>query len=370
MPGAMAHLRNANGNVIDSATTNNYGHYTFQNVAPGNYTITFTTGQNAGGVTLTDAFLVMLKLLNLYTFTPIQTLAADVNGSGNITWTDYFLILIGYLNQGNPFPIGPWVFEQAAVTIPTSARDGFSSRGGSSGDVNGSLVPDPKTNSIFLNNPVINLTQGPSDPIDFNLSGTGNLSISGMHLVIKIPDGLTLLNVESAIPDANISVLKDQVRVTWLNKSLETYNITGGEPLVVVSAITTGVSRDGDSYSLKLSDESHFIDADGELIPGVNLQLPTINLVTKKDIVMTAYPNPFVSSTNLSYTIPADGQVNISVFDQGGRLVSEIVNGVCPAGNNLVSIDGTYLTPGLYYYRITYNGIDPYTNTGTIIKSK
>jgi hypothetical protein len=369
MSGVTAYLHNSSGDVIDSTTTNNGGHYTFHDVVPNDYTITFTTDQPAGGVTLSDAFLVMLKLLNLCTFTSIQELAADVDGSGSITWNDYDLILIGYLNQGDPFPVGPWVFESRTVPV-SGAREGFTTRGTSSGDSNGSLVPDPKICSIFLNNPVINLTAGPSDPIEFKLTGAGNLEIAGMHLVIRIPEGLTVLGVESPISSASISILNDQVRVTWIDDGSQAFEISDGTPLLVITTKTTGSSREVNSFSLKLSDESHFINADGELISGVNLLLPTINLDAKKDITMTAYPNPFMDYVNLCYLLPGEGHVIISLFDQAGRLVQEIVNGDCSAGKHQVKIDGANLMPGIYHYSITYTGSDQLINTGTIIKSK
>jgi hypothetical protein len=370
MSGVIAHLTDSIGNIVDSATTNNGGHYTFHNVAPGNYTITFTTGEPAGGVNLTDPFIVMQRLLNLCTFTPIQELAGDVDGDGILTEDDYDLILLGYMNQEEPFPIGPWVFEQAAITIPTAARDEFTTRGGSSGDVGGVLVPDPKISSIFLDNPVMSLTAGPSDPIDFKLTGAGNLEITGMHLVIKIPEGLSVLSVESPISTASISILQDQVRVTWIDNDRQSFEIMNGMPLLVITTKTTGVSRDGKSYSLKLSDESHFINADGELIYGVSLTLPIINLIAKKDIALTVYPNPFMEYANLSYLLPGEGHVIISLFDQTGRLVQEIVNGDCSAGNHQVKIDGADLVPGIYHYSIIYTGSEQFLSTGTMIKSK
>jgi len=369
MSGVTAYLHDSNGDIIDSTNTNNGGHYTFHDVARGNYTINFMTGQPAGGVTLTDAYLVMLRLLNIYTFNSIQELAADVDGSGFITWEDYYLIVNGYLNEGEPFPVGPWVFEQLAVTIPHAERDGFTSRGGSSGDVNGSLIPDPKICSIFLDNPVMNLTAGSSDPIEFRLTSATNQDITGMHLVLRIPEGLSVVGIESPISAARISILKDQVRVTWMDLDRQVFEINDGMPLLVIKTKLKRVSRDGDNFSLRLSDESHFINADGELISGVSLILPTINLVAKKDIALSVYPNPFKECANLSYQLQEERHVLISLFDQGGRLVKEIVNGDFPAGNHLVKIDGTELMPGIYYYSI-YTGSDHLINSGTIIKSK
>jgi hypothetical protein len=370
MSGVTAYLHNSSGEVISTTTTNNGGHYTFQNVAAGNYTLTFTTEETAGGVTLTDAFIVMLHLFNLYPFNSIQQLASDVNGSGTITWDDYFLILIGYLNQGDPFPIGPWVFEQFQVTMPAASREGFTTRGGSSGDVNGSLIPDPKNSSIFLSDPITSQTVSSSDPIDFTLSSNGNFIIAGMHLVIEIPEGLELIDVESSIPSASISKLNNEIRVTWIDDSREGFEIADGKSILVITTKQTSPTRDEKNYSLRLSNESHFIDVSGELISGVTLVLPTIHTNTIKDIAVAVYPNPFKDNTLLNYQIPEDGAVTISVFDQAGRQVQELKHSACLAGKHEVKIEGSDLVPGIYHYAVIYTGNHQLINTGTIIKSK
>jgi hypothetical protein len=370
MVGVTAHLNDSTGSVIATAITDNSGYYTFSNVASGNYIVTFTTDQPSGGVSLTDPFIIEQRLSNLITFTPIQDLAADVDGDGAVTEDDYNLILIAYMNEDNPFPVGPWVFEQRSVSLPIGAREGFTSRGGSSGDVNGSLVPDPKISSIFLTNPTINATSCPSEPIKFELTSAGNLEIAGMHLVIKIPQGLNVLSVESPIPTASISIINNEVRVTWLDETRQTFEISNGMPLLVITTKAKAPSREEISYSLKLSNESHFINSEGELISGVSLVLPTINLSVVDDMAVNVYPNPFKEYVNLNYQLPGDGNIIISLFDQAGRQVREISNGNASVGSNQTKIDGCELMPGIYHYSIMYEGSDQLINTGTIIKSK
>jgi len=177
MAGVTAHLRDSTGTIIDNVITDNSGNYTFNNVAPGDYTVTFTTDQPAGGVNLIDPFIIQDRISGLITFDNIQELAADVDGNGIVNQDDYNLILIAYMNQENPFPVGPWVFEQRSVTMPEAAREGFTTRGTSSGDSNGSLVPDPKSTSILLTNPIVSLNAGSSDPIEFKLSSGENFNI-------------------------------------------------------------------------------------------------------------------------------------------------------------------------------------------------
>jgi hypothetical protein len=368
--GVNAYLHVPGGNIIATAVTNSEGYYEFTNVTPGDYTITFSTQQPAGGVELNDAFLVMLKVLNMYIFTPIQTIAADVNGSGTITMQDFTMILVGYLNRGIPFP-NPWVFESISTPIPPPSRDGVISRGGSSsGDVNGSLQPDDKNNSIFITNPVVNMTAASSDPVDFSIASGQNLKIAGMHLVIDIPEELKVIDVESMISQANVSLSGNQIKVTWLDETRQGYELTDGEPLFKVKAQPSRPSRNGDTYCLELGRESHFINTEGKLLNGVSLNLPIINLSVENKLNHSAYPNPFIDNANLEYQIPQDGHVIIALYDQSGKTVKELENGTLSAGSHKVRIEGYDLLPGIYHYTIRYSGDNQYINSGTIIKSK
>jgi hypothetical protein len=368
--GVTAYLHNSNGVIISTTNVNNGGHYMFHDVAAGTYNITFSTEQPAGGVTLTDAFLVMQNILQLYTFNPMQALAANVDGDEDIDWDDYDLILVGYLNEGEEFPVGPWIFEPCQVIVPAASREGFTTRGGSSGDVNGSLIPDPKSSSIFLDNPSICMTARSSDPIEFKLSSTGDFNVTGMHLIIDIPEGLQVFNVESSIPEANVTIQNNQVRVTWIDSKRKGFEIVNGRPLLVVTTKVTSPSREGNNYSLRLNDESHFIDASGEIVYGVALTLPTIRIINIEEFSVAVYPNPFRENTNLNCDLPENGSILISLFDQAGRQVREISDGNCSAGNYQARIDGPDLMPGIYHYTIVYSGNEQLINSGTIIKSK
>ncbi len=78
--------------------------------------------------------------LGLYNLTPIQQLAADVDGNGVINMNDYFTVVFGWFLYGYPFPSGDWVFTDA--TVVAGLKDGNNMGGTSSADVNGSFVPN------------------------------------------------------------------------------------------------------------------------------------------------------------------------------------------------------------------------------------
>lgn len=65
------------------------------------------------------------------------------------------------------------------------------------------------------------------------------------------------------------------------------------------------------------------------------------------------YPNPFNPSTNIKYSIPADGNVTLKMYDILGEEVSTLVNEYQQAGTFDVVFDGSNLSSGVYYYQLT-----------------
>jgi len=64
------------------------------------------------------------------------------------------------------------------------------------------------------------------------------------------------------------------------------------------------------------------------------------------------YPNPFNPTTKIKYTIPEVGHVKLTVYDQIGQKVSEIVNEVRSAGRYEVNFNADKLSSGVYFYKI------------------
>jgi photosystem II stability/assembly factor-like uncharacterized protein len=64
------------------------------------------------------------------------------------------------------------------------------------------------------------------------------------------------------------------------------------------------------------------------------------------------YPNPFNPSTRIRYDLPEKGSVKLVVFDQLGRQVSELINGVKNAGSYEVEFNGSNLASGIYFYKL------------------
>ena len=69
------------------------------------------------------------------------------------------------------------------------------------------------------------------------------------------------------------------------------------------------------------------------------------------------YPNPFNPTTEIAFSLPKPGNVQLEVYNIMGQRVRTLVNGFMPAGNNRISFDsrsdnGLPLSSGVYFYRL------------------
>ena len=64
------------------------------------------------------------------------------------------------------------------------------------------------------------------------------------------------------------------------------------------------------------------------------------------------YPNPFNPSTVIRYQIPVDSRVSVKVYNVLGNVVTTLQNGFQTAGEYSVTLDGSNLASGVYFYKI------------------
>ncbi len=65
------------------------------------------------------------------------------------------------------------------------------------------------------------------------------------------------------------------------------------------------------------------------------------------------YPNPFNPSTKIQFALPKSSFAKLVVLDAIGREVSTLVNEELNPGTYEVDFDGTSLSSGIYYYKLT-----------------
>ncbi len=79
------------------------------------------------------------------------------------------------------------------------------------------------------------------------------------------------------------------------------------------------------------------------------------------------YPNPFNPSTVIEFALPQASQVRLEVFNILGQKVRTLIDTRLSAGNHRVEFDGTSLTSGIYFYRLSHDGKN-LTRKMTLIK--
>ena len=110
-------------------------------------------------------------------------------------------------------------------------------------------------------------------------------------------------------------------------------------------------AADGIDESAEVSDTFYIIFND--YLDIVNETIP------ESFTVFSAYPNPFNPLTTLSYVIPADGFVDVTIFDMMGREIKNLVSSKQSNGYKSIRWDATNnqnqaVTAGVYLYKIEY----------------
>jgi glucuronoarabinoxylan endo-1,4-beta-xylanase len=67
------------------------------------------------------------------------------------------------------------------------------------------------------------------------------------------------------------------------------------------------------------------------------------------------FPNPFNSSTTISFSLPSKSSVLLKVFDLMGRKMATLVNGELPAGHHSRQWNASKLSSGVYFCQLTTN---------------
>lgn len=79
------------------------------------------------------------------------------------------------------------------------------------------------------------------------------------------------------------------------------------------------------------------------------------------------YPNPFNPVTKIQFAIPENSYISLMVYDYLGREIQTLLKGTKTAGTYEVTFNGSSLSSGVYYYKLT---TDKSTETKKMILAK
>jgi len=111
-------------------------------------------------------------------------------------------------------------------------------------------------------------------------------------------------------------------------------------------------------------DFSYAVYIERKLIAGkqeysiVRLNLGEDIIIPTEVSLLQSIPNPFSSSTKISYSIPKEAVVEITIYNIRGQRVKTLVNGKLPAGNHSITWNGEddnrkRLGNGIYLYKLS-----------------
>jgi hypothetical protein len=139
-------------------------------------------------------------------------------------------------------------------------------------------------------------------------------------------------------------VVKDDGNIEIMNNSNELkidYEIHQ-DNWVLINQLT------GEEYSLT---NSGTIDLVGD-VTGFTLMKEDAALPSQYALAQN-YPNPFNPVTTISYSVPFPGPISLKVYGLLGEEVSTVVEGEHKAGFHTAQFDGSHLSSGVYFYRLS-----------------
>ncbi len=177
-----------------------------------------------------------------------------------------------------------------------------------------------------------------------NLEQTSNGSGSGPSIrwisILPVADGMVYLAGTSTGIYATDSL--NGLSTVWVQQGINTIGnavcdmietrISDG--LVVIATHANGI------YSTNITSVNDIV---------------TVNDIAtvKTDLQLNNYPNPFLQSTTIDFTLNKKSSVNLQIWDECGRLIETLVNETMQAGKHAVLFDKKNLKAGIYYYCLT-----------------
>jgi hypothetical protein len=375
------------------------GSYQFNNLTPGMYELRVSSSNpTEGSINTTDAAQTNYWGAAPYQIEKVRFYAGDVTGgSFYINSTDALLIQDHFVN-GTAFNKGAWAFWRAGETISSNSSPAESYPqvtlgtstvtanlyGLCAGDFNGSYIPGAKRTGSeslkLIHDETIRIVAGQEFDLPVRMLNPG--IIGAASLILHIPQAsveVTDVRMMDQRGHLNWAVRGDELRIGWI--TLNPVHLQENEELLTLKLKTGSDFMVGSPLSITLAPDPLNELADGtyQVIPHATLGIAlaeagAIGLQendTGKPTGLSCYPNPFNSSTLITYTLPENGCVVLEIHDILGIRIASLINEVQPGGTHSVEFFTSHLPKGLYIASLNFNsGNRQKTSTLKLMKNK
>ena len=173
--------------------------------------------------------------------------------------------------------------------------------------------------------------------LEENTNGTGDGPSTRWASILNF-NGQTIYLVATSTGLASTTNLNGS-SIVWANEAATTI---GNVVCVMV------LSRDSDGY-IAVGTHGNGVFTALTTVTGIDV---VSNNIPNSFALSQNYPNPFNPSTKIQFSIPEATNVNLTIYDQLGKKVKELLNKNFSAGKYSVDFNANNLSSGVYYYRI------------------
>jgi hypothetical protein len=356
------------------------GNYSFENISVSSNLLMMPVKQDdpARGLSTLDILLIQQHILGLRLLdSPYKRMAADVNHSGSITAADLVemkkVLLQVQLDYSSELSWGfadlnmemdpestmqVDLFEGTHI-IPSTDDLEIDFVGYKLGDVNESIVgsdfyaSNPRSVDVLYVNPIVEGDR-------WSLALEENQELAGFQMQLEFAENAPKIkSVYAEALDLKLSDYyviqkegKTYVNISWTNK--EAVLLAQGENLLTIQ-----FEENLDSKSEYVYLNSEYLNAEAyDANTDVHSILPR-NLADTNSFGFTLdqnRPNPWSNATVISYTVPSDQNISISLWDIAGKKIMEQSMFKRKGKHSFTINYNENLNPGLYFYQL--KGID------------
>ncbi len=159
----------------------------------------------------------------------------------------------------------------------------------------------------------------------------------------------TVLNMGDQAANVTINLPMNEINLD----TIKTYYLTD----LLSGEIISGTKKELTQFSTNMNKYSAKIYSLADTMVVVGLRDENAQNNTPAEFTLDQnYPNPFNPITNISYAIPTNGKVKLTIYDILGREVQNLVDDIQSAGNHSVMFNGDNFSSGIYFYSLNFEG--------------
>ena len=150
-----------------------------------------------------------------------------------------------------------------------------------------------------------------------------------------------------------------ELRISWCN--LAPLSLQANEPILLVTFKAKDLSDvNAGHLEFTANASSELANADAVAMENIDIYIPKLSVVDSPDQYSLShnFPNPFETITEIEYSLKNAGNVTLKVFNVLGEEISELLSEYQDAGIYKIKFDGSNLSEGIYFYKISVKAND------------